>query len=51
MVPLLIRQYRMSLNIVAWHLTLFCSSWEFVSTSADAMEGKTIIICRTLTYN
>ena len=36
----LLRQYRMSLNVVARHLTSFNSSREFVSAIADAMEGK-----------
>ena len=39
MVPL--RHYRMSLDVVARHLTSFRSSHEFVSAIADAMEGKT----------
>jgi len=34
----LLRQYRMSLDVVARHLTSFDSSWEFVR---DAMDGKT----------
>jgi len=38
MVPL--SQYRMSLDVVARHLVLFKSSKEFVSATADAMEGK-----------
>ena len=36
----LLRQYRMSLNVIARHLTSFNSSREFVSAIADAMEGK-----------
>ena len=36
----LLRQYRMSLDVVARHLVLFKSSKEFVSAIADAMEGK-----------
>jgi len=36
-----LRHYRMSLNVVARPLTSFCSSWEFVSAIADAMQGKT----------
>jgi hypothetical protein len=28
-------------NVVTQHLTLFNSSWEFMSAIADAMEGKT----------
>ena len=41
MVPL--SQYRMSLDVVAWLLTLFKSSWEFISAIADAMTGKTSV--------
>lgn len=37
----LLVQYRMSLKVVARHLTSFKSSWEFVSAIADAMAGKT----------
>ena len=40
-VMVLLRQYRMSLNVVARHLTSFNSSREFVSAIADAMAGKT----------
>jgi hypothetical protein len=36
----LLKQYRMSLDVVAQPLTLFDSSWEFVSAIADAMEAK-----------
>ena len=36
-----LRQYRMSLDVVARPLTSFRSSHEFVSAIADAMEGKT----------
>ena len=36
----LLRQYRMSLNVIAWHLTSFNSSRDFMSVIADAMEGK-----------
>ena len=36
-----LRHYRMSLNVVARPLTSFCSSREFVSAIADAMQGKT----------
>jgi len=39
----LLRQYRMSLDIVARLLTSFNSS-EFVSAIADAMEGKTYFV-------
>ena len=37
----LLRQYRMTLDVVARPLTSFSSSREFVSAIADAMEGKT----------
>ena len=37
----LLRQYRMSLDVVARYLVLFKSSKEFVSAIADAMVGKT----------
>jgi hypothetical protein len=37
----LLREYRMSLDVVARHLTSFNSSGEFVSVIADTMEGKT----------
>jgi hypothetical protein len=40
-VMVLLSQYRMSLDIVARHLTSFNSSREFVSAIADAMTGKT----------
>ena len=40
----LLRQYRMSLDVVARHLTWFNSSREFVGAIADAMEGKTFSI-------
>jgi hypothetical protein len=40
-VMVLLRQYRMSLDIVARLLTSFKSSREFVSAIADAMTGKT----------
>jgi len=40
-VMVLLRQYRMSLNVVAQHLPSFHSSREFVSAIADAMAGKT----------
>jgi hypothetical protein len=40
-VMVLLRLYRMSLNVVARHLTSFNSLWEFVSAIADAMTGKT----------
>jgi hypothetical protein len=36
----LLRQYIMSLDVVAPHLTSFNSSRHFVSAIADAMEGK-----------
>jgi hypothetical protein len=36
-----LRHYRMSLDVVARPLTSFCSSREFVSAMADAMQGKT----------
>jgi hypothetical protein len=36
----LLRQYRMTLNVIASRLTLFSSSQEFVGAVADAMEGK-----------
>jgi hypothetical protein len=36
-----VKQYRMSLDVVAWQLTSFNSSQEFVSAIADAMTGKT----------
>ena len=38
MMPL--RHYRMSLDVVARPLTSFCSSREFVSAIADAMDGR-----------
>jgi len=41
-VMVLLRQYRMSLDVVARHLTSFHSSWEFVSAIADTMAGKTL---------
>ena len=37
----LLRHYRMSLDVVAQPLILFESSREFVGAIADAMEGKT----------
>ena len=37
----LLRHYRMSLDVVARPLILFESSWEFVGAIADAMEGET----------
>ena len=37
----LLRHYRMTLDVVGRPLTSFGSSWEFVSAIADAMEGKT----------
>jgi len=37
-------QYRMSLDIITWLLTLFESSWEFVSEIADTMMGKTSFV-------
>jgi hypothetical protein len=37
----LLRQYRMSLDVVAPYLVLFKSSKDFVSAIADAMVGKT----------
>jgi hypothetical protein len=40
-VMVLLRLYRMSLNVVARHLITFNSSREFVSAIADAMTGKT----------
>jgi hypothetical protein len=40
-VMVLLRQYRMSLNVVARLLTSFKSSREFVSAIVDAMTGKT----------
>ena len=40
----LLRQYRMSLDVVARHLTWFRSSREFVSAIADAMAGKTSFV-------
>jgi hypothetical protein len=36
-----LRHYRMSLDVIARPLTSFCSSREFVSAIADAMQGKT----------
>jgi hypothetical protein len=39
-VMVLLRQYRMSLDVVARHLISFKSSREFVSAIADAMTGK-----------
>jgi hypothetical protein len=36
-----LRQYRMSLDVVASPLTSFSSSREFVGATADAIEGKT----------
>ena len=39
----LLRQYRMTLDVVARHLISFNSSWEFVGAIADAMEGKTFL--------
>lgn len=36
----LLRQYRMSLDIVGRDLADFNSSWEFVGAIADAMKGK-----------
>ena len=39
----LLRQYRMSLDVIARHLTWFNSSREFVGAIADAMEGKTFL--------
>ena len=41
-----LRHYRMSLDVVARPLTSFFSSREFVSAIADAMQGKTLM--RTL---
>ena len=38
---MLLRHYRMSLDVVARPLILFESSQEFVGAIADAMEGKT----------
>ena len=49
-VMVLLSQYRMSLDIVARHLTSFNSSREFVSAISDAMTGKTSFAdsdCRT----
>jgi hypothetical protein len=40
----LLRQYRMSLDVVGRHLTSFNSSREFVSAIADAMEGELCFI-------
>jgi hypothetical protein len=37
----LLRQYRMSLDVIAQHLSSFNSSRELVSAIADTMEGKT----------
>ena len=37
----LLRHYRMTLDVVGRPLTSFGSSWEFVSAMADAMEGRT----------
>ena len=42
MVPL--KQYRMSLDVIAWHLALFKSSKEFVSAIADGMSGMTSVV-------
>ena len=39
----LLRHYRMSLDVVAQPLITFSSSWEFVGAIADAMEGKTSV--------
>ena len=39
-VMVLLRQYRMSLDVVARHLISFKCSQEFVSAIADAMTGK-----------
>jgi hypothetical protein len=39
-IMVLLRQYRMSLDVVARHLTSFNSSREFVSAIANAMAGK-----------
>jgi hypothetical protein len=40
----LLRQYRMFLDVVGRHPTSFNSSQEFVSAIADAMEGKSIFV-------
>jgi len=40
----LLRQYRMSLDVVGRHLTSFNSSQEFVSAIADAMEGESFFV-------
>jgi hypothetical protein len=36
-----LRHYQMSLDVVAWLLTSFCYSQEFMSAIADTMQGKT----------
>jgi hypothetical protein len=41
-VMVLLRQYRMSLDVVARHLISFNSSREFVSAIANTMAGKTL---------
>jgi hypothetical protein len=38
-----LRHYWMSLAIVIRPLASFCSSWEFVSAIAGAMQGKTLL--------
>jgi hypothetical protein len=40
----LLRHYRMTLDVVARPLTSFSSSHEFVSAIADAMDGKTYFV-------